>query len=355
MSCPPGTILNPRTSRCIKKTGKVAKELVQAGYITEWNIGINYRPPSRTERKTRRNRNQNRKNVVLAPPVRRPCPPGKLRNPDTGRCITKGGDLYHKLQLEENVAPRTETMPIPAALPVGSASVVPLAERSTLLAWISATCKNKEDPLRKKLFEEATDEELHEVIRLHNGKCFFASSLHDHIVEQHKHGTIATIPAEDKDTHLTLDDFHSLRTAMRRKNPGYKLPSRKHQPPPPEWQLYIASDNRSGEEFASVLYIDVTEAVITTTGTEYPVDSVRIDFGFIPIDVPTGTLCTAQTLVDIIQRLSQTHRLVLPVAGGWIPAPTSGFPFTKKFWETEKRAKVNKVCQNLVRILTTPI
>jgi hypothetical protein len=42
----------------------------------------------------------------------------------------------------------------------------------------------------------------------------------------------------------------------------------------------------------------------------------------------------------------------MPVAGGW--KPVGGFPFTKKYWETERAAKFSRLCRELTKALTTP-
>jgi hypothetical protein len=151
---------------------------------------------------------------------------------------------------------------------------------------------------------------------------------------------------------MTLDDFKALRDAMRRKNPTYKVPGRRHQPPPPEWKLYVASDNRSGPEFMSVMYVDVTKARATATGYQYPADSVKIDMGFIPKTVPPGALCNPKLIVDLLGGLSKAHRLLTPVAGGW--RPVAGFPFTKAHWDKDRVEKVSRLCRDLTRILTHP-
>ena len=168
----------------------------------------------------------------------------------------------------------------------------------------------------------------------------------------HKAGEIAALP--DSTDPLTLEDFKVLRDAMRRREPGYKLPARRHQPPPPEWQLYVASDRRSGPEFATVAYVDITKARRTVYGVEYPAEAIRVDLGFIPTTPPAGAMCSAGMIVDLIDRLSKEHRLVVPVAGGWKPA--HGFPFTKTYWtSTQKAERFNRLCKDLARAVSLPI
>lgn len=73
-TCPPNKVLNPRSNRCIKKTGKLAEKL---GLNTNNKIIQN---PSK---------NQNTKK----------CPPNKVLNSRSNRCIKKKGKLAQQLGL----------------------------------------------------------------------------------------------------------------------------------------------------------------------------------------------------------------------------------------------------------------
>jgi len=235
---------------------------------------------------------------------------------------------------------------------VGTAGVAPLLDKPTILSWAHAQCKNTRDPITGSPFATADTAALQDLIRLHDRTCVMTGALNANVTAEHKAGQIATIPG-DPSKHMTLDDFKALRDSMRRRNPGYKLPGRKHQPPPANWQLYIASDNRSGPNFASILYVDVNKTVNGPYGPEYPVDAVKLDLGFIPTDV-TDTLCAPQMVVQLIQHVAAANRLLTPVAGGW--KPVAGFPFSKSYWAgADRRQRFSKLCQELTRALTTPL
>jgi len=216
-------------------------------------------------------------------------------------------------------------------------------DKPTILGWASAQCKNDRDPITGEKFASADTAALQDLIRLHNRTCVMSGPLHIKVAAEHKAGLIAKIPG-DLSSHLTLDDFKSLRDSRRRREPGYKIPARKHQPPPAHWQLYIASDNRSGASFASVMFIDTTKIVDGPTGPEYPAESVVIDLGFIPL-----TVANPQMAVDLLQRLAATNRLLVSVAGGW--KPIGGFPFTKKYWATDTKERFSKLCHELTKAL----
>lgn len=375
MSCPPGTILNPRTYRCVRATGKLAQELARAGNVGEGEVAAAavYAPPPRSRVTRRYHPNTSIAAAFGAAPApreailpvnttrrapRATCPPGSVINPSTGRCIKVGGRVFRDLfpptapeapRIE--AAPRRATSEEPIALPAGNTAVAPLGSRSTALAWTTGNCRNRTDPLTGKSFSAADDSYLSSVVRLHNNVCTAAPALHARVSIAHKAGKIATLP--DSTDPLTLPDFKVLRDAMRRTNPGYKLPPRRHQPPPPEWQLYVASDERSGAEFASVAYVDITKARRTIYGIEYPADAIRVDLGFIPVETPAGSMCSAGMIVDLLERLDKEHRLVVPVAGGWKPA--HGFPFTKAHWSRDRAARFSRLCKDLARALTLPI
>lgn len=300
---------------------------------------------------------------VAAMPVPAPapilCPAGQNRNPATGRCIRIGGRTYKRIY------PPAPALPPPApppaerrsssegtpALPVGTAAPAPLGDAAIVQPWIRDNCKNKQDPISGIAWTDADTTQLQEVIRLHNRTCVMATGLHGTVKTQHRAGTPATIPG-DPATALTLDDFKALRATMRRRDPAYKLPARKHQSAPATWQLYVASDNRSGIEFVSAMIVDVSKARATPTGYEYPPESVMIDMGFIPTETPAGSLCQPQLLVDLLDRLAKSDRLLEPVAGGWKPVFT---PRPKSYWATDRKEKVGRLCRELTRALTTPL
>lgn len=300
MSCPPGTIRNPYTRRCLRATGRRARQLVKEGAL----------PPPLHTRQTQR-----RVHPMFAPAtVRR-----RLSEP-------------------------------PLQLPVGTAAVGPIGDRTTILDWVRANCMNDTDPISNIPFISADTSALQEVIRLHNRTCTLATPLNAKVTAEHKSGKVAVMPG-DPTTTMTLDDFTALRDAMRRRIPDYKLPARKHMPPPPSWKLYIASDNRSGPEYASVLYVDVTKAKTTAYGVVYPVESVMVDLGFLPLDMKATSL-TPMMFVELFKHLDGADRLLLAVPGGWKPVVA---PPSKKYWESDTARKLQRYYAELQKALTAVV
>jgi hypothetical protein len=229
--------------------------------------------------------------------------------------------------------------------------IVPLGDRRSMLAWLTDNCSNDRDPLTGQRFLTAHPEYLQQAVRLHERTCTTGPALNAKVTAEHRAGNVATIPG-DPSTHMTLDDFKALRSSMRRRDPAYKIPPRKHQPPPENWQLYVASDNRSGPEYASVMFLDVSKAEETADGVQYPSTAVRMDLGFIPVEGVEGASCSVQTLVDLIKHTNEKNRLVSPVAGGW--KPNAGFPFKKSYWETGRVEKLSRLCRELAIAATRP-
>lgn len=292
-----------------------------------------------------------------------PCPPGTQRNPDTGRCIKIGGRTFKRVlapPAQPKPAPtrqeirRTSSEPAPR-LPVGTAAVAPLADRSTILGWATGNCTQQRDALTGIPLTSIDAAALQQLIRLHDGTCVLAPPLHTKAAAQHREGKPATLPT-DPSSHMTLDDFKALRTAMRRTNPAYKLPPRRRQPPPTSWTLHIASDNRSGPDFVSVLYVDTSKVQLAPDGSRIITpESVRVDLGFLPLSTAAAAQCTSKTLIDLLVRVAAANRLLEPVAGGWKPA-IAGFPFTKQYWRRDTTGdRANRLCKLLAYVMANPM
>jgi len=231
-------------------------------------------------------------------------------------------------------------------LPVGSARVIPIGERPILLNWIKKHCTSGFDAITNESFADIqTDEELQQLVRLHTGKCVLAPNLHEYVRPIHKRGDFATVPGEKE--HMTRDDFKVLRAAMRRRNPEYKLPGRKHRPPPDDWALYVGTDERSGLNFASVMYVDITQLRRSAGGTaRFEPSAVKLNLGFIP------QLEGFYQVIELLRQLNEQYKMLKPVPGGW--RPIAGFPFTKQFWEKDGPRKFAYLIQELTDALNGP-
>jgi hypothetical protein len=344
MQCPPGLILNKRTRRCVLPTGNVGKRLYAQGNVRNAEVQeamayspyrAFYRAPKQVPTpfyQAPKPFYQPYQAPKLAPKPIEACKPGYVINRMTRRCIKIGGETYKKLYPEVR---NLDSMSDSDRLIEGLSGPVPMEDRNSIITWLSKNCKYTKDPLTGKDLITYNLPELQNLVRLHDGSCTLAPRLNDRIVAEHKENKIATLPSG---AHLTLGDFKALKQVMLRTVPGYSIPARRHIPPPPSWKLYIESDNRSGPEYITVLYYDITKSRMTATGKEYPLEGIRVDLGFLPIQSPL-------ILLDLLKRLEKENKLLKPVAGGW--EPLHGFPFTKADWSKDKDAKLLKLFRTL--------
>ena len=129
-------------------------------------------------------------------------------------------------------------------------------------------------------------------------------------------------------------------------------PFRYKQLPPSSWKIYIASDTRSGPNFASVMFVDITKVVLDSHGRPYyPPECIAVDLGFIPISI-AGTNCSPQKISDLIESAAKSHKLLEHMYGTWIP--TAGFPHKKHDWNEQHsivRQRINDMCKELVNVI----
>jgi hypothetical protein len=239
--------------------------------------------------------------------------------------------------------------------PFVRSSLAPVTDRTGIIDWTRSQCRNPVDPLTGRPFVTEDTATLQQIIRLHDHTCTSAKALNRQIYADGVEGRPSVVPGTYDP--LTAADYAALRASQARvgQAPPYGFPTTAAPPPgpgrrvprPPEWQLYIAQDTRSGPDFASVMIVDVTQARTTAYGTEYPPESIRIDLGFIPVTGVTGGICTPQTLVDRIQRKDRKGSLTFldPGTGRW--KPIAPFPLGKTFWSSSRTAKVAQLCQEL--------
>ena len=81
--CSADKIFNPKTGRCVKKSGKVGRKILS-------NSRRHSRRQSRRKAKSRK---------------KKECPAGKIRNPKTGRCVSMTSRVGRKILLEQPPTP----------------------------------------------------------------------------------------------------------------------------------------------------------------------------------------------------------------------------------------------------------
>ena len=254
MACPPGMVLNPETLRCVRTTSRIAQELVRRGVIADYLVP----PPQRGYRQGQGQRQRQRHQGP------QPCRPDQVRNPLTGRCkkiarVTvrqPRGQNPYQYQYQQNPTPY-QYQPIPTPIPIpyqypratkrqnrnrnpyqfsrrqltepplrlprGTSTAAPIGAS---MDWIRSNCRNQHDALTGTDFAYTNQYELQDVVRLHDRTCVSAQQLHNKVAAEHAAGRPATLPANHR-SQMTTEDLAALRSAMRRYNPAYKIPSRR--------------------------------------------------------------------------------------------------------------------------------
>lgn len=83
MSCPSGKIVNPATGRCVSKTGKIGRSLLGS------------KPKVSPKKSSKKSKPRSRKKS-------KDCVSDKVKNPSSGRCVSKSGKIGKNIVESEN-------------------------------------------------------------------------------------------------------------------------------------------------------------------------------------------------------------------------------------------------------------
>lgn len=166
--CKDNEVVNPITNRCIDINGATYKRVFKQK--AKLNLEI---------KKTKKKLKKLKQRQPIVQPVVRPvkqCPPGKVLNTHTNRCIKVGTGLY-KLALKNGWVP-TQLAPIPAPIPPPAP---PQAEPGLVMRpfdWAQRNCKNATTFMLFDNVEEIPDSDL---LITPNGFCFSSEELVSYI------------------------------------------------------------------------------------------------------------------------------------------------------------------------------
>lgn len=269
--CPPGSVFNPQTLRCVKSGGRLGRRIQTIPAVTRRlnTYQPTYQPVTRLTpipvyntvpqlaRAVTRSMRQSRL-PVLAPdsqrsffmgpppvsmiqgPVSIPatlgqgqaqenrCPAGKILNPETGKCVKVGGRVQRRLQRLPQEAAGS-----PPMLYTRKASKIPVGPREAMKNWISSQCANSEEPFTGKNLKAMADEEMVSLIKTSAGTCLRAEYLDRHIRHERERGTEVMDPMNPR-RQLTLSNMDILGKTIRQVVPDYRVPqyTRKAQAQP---------------------------------------------------------------------------------------------------------------------------
>lgn len=256
--CPPGSVFNPQTLRCVKSGGRLGRRIQTIPAVTRrMNIyQPTYQPVTRLTpipvydtvpqlaRAVTRSMRQSRL-PVLAPDSQRSffmgqpslqtrgplqtrgqgqaeedrCPAGKILNPETGKCVKVGGRVQRRLQR----LPQEGTEGSPPMLYTRKASKIPVGPREAMKNWISSQCANSEEPFTGKNLKAMADEEMVSLIKTSAGTCLRAEYLDRHIRHERERGTEVMDPLNPR-RQLTLSNMDILGRTIRQVVPDYRVP-----------------------------------------------------------------------------------------------------------------------------------
>ena len=263
--CPPGSVFNPQTLRCVKSGGRLGRRIQTIPSVTR-RLNVyqpTYQPVTRLTpipvydavpqlaRAVTRSMRQSRL-PVLAPDSQRSffmsqgpvsmtqgpvsmtqgptltrqaqtqedrCPAGKILNPETGKCVKVGGRVQRRLQR----LPQEGTEGSPPMLYTRKASKIPVGPREAMKNWISSQCANSEEPFTGKNLKAMADTEMVSLIKTSAGTCLRAEYLDRHIRHERERGTEVMDPMNPR-RQLTLSNMDILGRTIRQVVPDYRVP-----------------------------------------------------------------------------------------------------------------------------------
>ena len=411
--CPPGSVFNPQTLRCVKSAGRLGRRIQTVPAVTRRQntypsvtrltpIPV-YDAVPELARAVTRSMRQSRLPVLAADAPQRSfftgpqlqtriqpqlqpqstynqdiCPAGKVLNPESGKCVKVGGRVQRRLQRlpQGNVSGSS-----PPMLYTRKASKMPVGPRESMKNWISTQCANSEEPFTGKNLKAMTDDEMSSLIKTSAGTCLRAEYLDRHIRHERERGTEVMDPMNPR-RQLTLSNMDILGRTIRQVVPDYRVPqyTRRAQAPvtrqpaqapvtrqqtrsglpiphatsyPENWKFFIGKDARSGDDFYSVYYYDKDQATVTNGGVQIPAAAIVIDIGVIPAFVGVvesgNPACTTSTLVEKLLALHKKQKL-LHKLGNQLVA-TIELPAERARWKTPDGAIQRRFFQQVCAYL----
>jgi len=263
--CPPGSVFNPQTLRCVKSGGRLGRRIQTIPAVTRRmnTYQPTYQPVTRltpipvyntvpqlaraVTRSMRQSRlpvlaSDSQRSFFMPPPAstmqgpvsipatlgqgpvsrgqpqENRCPAGKVLNPETGKCVKVGGRVQRRLQRLPQDAEGS-----PPMLYTRKASKMPVGPREAMKNWISSQCANSEEPFTGKNLKAMTDEEMVSLIKTSAGTCLRAEYLDRHIRHERERGTEVMDPMNPR-RQLTLSNMDILGRTIRQVVPDYRVP-----------------------------------------------------------------------------------------------------------------------------------
>jgi len=308
--CPAGQVRNPASGRCVSRSGNIGRRVrFDAGNVL-------------TPRPARRPRPAPA--VAPAPPAPavaaaggpRPCPPNQVRNPATGRCVSQTGAIGRRV-LRENAERRRRLNA------VGSPPRPATPVATPTMNNLKAQCLNDGDPVMLENFKNMNANDLKSIVKIGPGPkkhCF----LLDSIFRVYETAALNNQPVKNPlnpSYILSAAEIRTIDRMMLARDPSYRPPQRTMM-------------NYKGYELD-----------ITPDGTYFRLRIVRrgtmaMDLGYIPGNIEVSDTGSADTtsaaMVSALRELWDQRRMLRSAE----PLRVNGMIHlrkTKDFWRGADR------------------
>jgi len=201
--CPDGQVRNPASGRCVARGGDIGRRVrFDAGNV------LTPRPARRPARRPR---------PVVAPGPAggpRPCPPNQIRNPATGRCVSQTGAIGRRVLRELNAAGPPPRPATPVATPT--------------MNNLKAQCINDGDPVMLENFKNMNANDLKSIVKIGPGPkkhCF----LLDSIFRVYETAALDNQPVKNPlnpSYILSAAEIRTIDRMMLARDPSYRPPQR---------------------------------------------------------------------------------------------------------------------------------
>ena len=223
------------------------------------------------------------------------CPPGKILNPATNRCVKADGKIGKAL--------------LKAAMPTKALLKAATPTKERLLREILKRCNNDSDPISMDSFADMTEQQLGELVYVGKGtkkNCYMLENIH----EVYKTAVLGKKPPKDPmdPSHiLTAEEISTINKMMRARDESYKSPKYvTPRPYPKGWELDIDM---------SVAYPNYFKIRIKHRNT------TKFDLGLVPAWVETHHTGSADNtsgvLASNLRELWDRKKLMTPENTGY--------------------------------------
>jgi hypothetical protein len=179
--------------------------------------------------------------------------------------------------------------------PAKDSVMAPGLSRKDMASWVSANCKNQEDPIMLEPYAEADLKDLRSLVRLGSGFCYTAE-----VLDQHVRASIERdVPIKDMlNPSYRLDghDFGALKKASKK---GYVLPSEPTVKPAPYFKLFIGI---AGDPLYKLIFLFDERKVKVSAGGEKEFTAAIPEGGWIGYIPAKGTTKLEKLIKEAFSR-----------------------------------------------------